>query len=517
MDTRRPPRTVPPLGLRVGVACALIALAAPAGAQATDGAPLSAIDWLSNSLKKPPPPAAGPQSSPPPVEEIGVTPLAPPQVDAAGIVEAGRAGLPADFWGTTPSAELARLIAAQPVNGLPGANALLLRILLAELTPPVDAGEALFLARIDKLADLGALDQALELIGQDSDPGREMFRRRFDMALLTGQEDSACTELAARPALAPDLASRVYCLARQEDWPAAATTLEAGRALGEIPAGTADVLARFLEPELAEDEALAPPSPMTPLIWRVMEAAGDPLPSQNLPLAYAQADLRANTGWKARIEAGERLARSGALAPNALHGLYTERAPAASGGVWDRAKAVGDLDEALEEAERGETEHLTLILPQVWAKMSEAELEVPLAEIYGARLAPLKLADPAGALAHRIALLGPDPAAVATAAPREPFVDALARGNLRGIVPPDRMSGAVRDAFRPNAAPIELTAMLAGGRRGEAVLQALLRLAAGAGGDLRAVTEGLATLRAAGLEMPARQIGLELVILDRRG
>lgn len=497
-------------------AAALIGLAlwaAPLGAQT----PLSAIDWLSRDLRNPAPPPASPVDGPPPLEEIAVLPLDAPKVDAAGLVEAGRAGLPADFWGPTPSAELARLIAAQPVGGFPGANALLLRILLAELDPPVDAGEALFLARIDKLAELGALDQAMALMEQDNAPDAALFRRRFDMSLLTGQEDRACAELRERPAMTPSLSARVYCLARGEDWTTAALTLEAGTALGEIPAGEAQVLARFLEPELAEEAALAPPAPMTPLIWRVMEAAGDPLPSHNLPLPYAQADLRANTGWKARLEAGERLARSGALAATVLHGLYTERAPAASGGVWDRARAVQDLDEALLEAEGGAIDRLTLILPQVWARLTEAELELPLAEIYGARLAALRLPDPVRTLAHRIGLLGPDPAAVAEAFPTEPFPDALARGNLRGIVPPDRMAGAVRDGFRPGAVPAHLQAMIDEGRRGEAVLTALLGLSTGAQGDLRAVTEGLATLRAAGMEGAARQIGLQLVILDRRG
>ena len=59
--------------------------------------------------------------------------------------------------------------------------------------------------------------------------------------------------------------------------------------------------------------------------------------------------------------------------------------------------------------------------------------------------------------------------------------------------------------------------MIDEGRKGEAMLNALLRLSAGTQGDLRAVTEGIATLRAAGQEMAARRIGLQLLILDRRG
>ena len=62
----------------------------------------------------------------------------------------------------------------------------------------------------------------------------------------------------------------------------------------------------------------------------MFEAIGQAIPTTSLAVAFAQADLRANIGWKARIEAGERLARTGAVSDNQLVGLYTERRAAAS-------------------------------------------------------------------------------------------------------------------------------------------------------------------------------------------
>jgi hypothetical protein len=35
--------------------------------------------------------------------------------------------------------------------------------------------------------------------------------------------------------------------------------------------------------------------------------------------------------------------RAGTIPPNVILGLYTEREPAASGGVWDRVEAFQDL------------------------------------------------------------------------------------------------------------------------------------------------------------------------------
>ena len=66
-----------------------------------------------------------------------------------------------------------------------------------------------------------------------------------------------------------------------------------------------------------------------------------------LPLAFAHAELRDTAGWKSQIESAERLARAGVIAPNVLLGLYTERLPAASGGVWDRAAAFQRFESAL--------------------------------------------------------------------------------------------------------------------------------------------------------------------------
>ena len=47
-----------------------------------------------------------------------------------------------------------------------------------------------------------------------------------------------------------------------------------------------------------------------------LEAIGTPLPTAPLPLAFAHSDLRHTAGWKARIEAAERLVRTGAVSAN---------------------------------------------------------------------------------------------------------------------------------------------------------------------------------------------------------
>jgi putative component of toxin-antitoxin plasmid stabilization module len=59
--------------------------------------------------------------------------------------------------------------------------------------------------------------------------------------------------------------------------------------------------------------------------------------------------------------------------------------------------------------------------------------------------------------------------------------------------------------------------MLDEARVGEAILWGMARIARGVQGDLRGVTEGLALLRAAGMEDVARRTALQLMLLERRG
>jgi hypothetical protein len=245
---------------------------------------------------------------------------------------------------------------------------------------------------------------------------------------------------------------------------------------------------------------------------------GEPLPTNTLPLAFAHAELRDTAGWKAQLDAAERLARAGAIDPGRLVALYTDRRPAASGGVWDRAAAVQDLEAALAAAD---AERLAAVLPGVWAEMAGAELEVPFAAAYADRLLALPFTGEAAALAFRIGLLSPSYAAAAAGrAPQdatEAFLIGLARGKVEGLVPPDSLARALQPAFvAPEIGP-DFAGLLAEGRQGEALLMAVDRINAGVQGAPGAVAAGLAVLRRLGLEEAARRTALELLLLERRG
>ncbi|MDP5084403.1 MAG: hypothetical protein NWQ23_03205 [Yoonia sp.] len=488
-------------------------------AQAPSNEPLSAIEWLSRSVENAPlfePPVTGNAESP----SVTVTTLGGLSKDPIGLLPADVTGLPSTIWSASEESVLVDLVRAERIDTVPALQDFLKVLMLAEANPPLGAGPdgALFLARVDKLLDLGALEAAQSLIEQAEPDTPPLFRRWFDVALLTGTEDDACEAMGDMPSIAPTYPARIFCLARNGDWPTAALTLNTHRVLGDISAQEEALLTRFLDPELFEGEPpLPPPARVSPLTFRMHEAIGEPLITANLPLAFSHADLRGTTAWKSQLDAAERLARHGAISENVLLKFYTARTPAASGGVWDRAEAIQRFDVAM--AARDPLS-VSRTLPAAWAAMEQARAEVQFAKLYGAALQELPLSGAAALIAFEVGLLSPDYEAVAIAAAQadagfDPFLIAIARGTPQDMPANTPPAAAIQAAFDSTPPPQDLQRLVDAGKLGEALLRALALFDAGAEGDLRSVTDALSLLRAVGLEDVARRAALQFMILDR--
>lgn len=496
---------------------ALMAVPVPAQSQTETGAPLSAIEWL----KQTPTVTLDLGLEEPPVTETGERPditvdtLDSPGRDAVGLLPSHVTGLPDTLWQHSRAETLATLVRQQPPDLLPAMQALLYTLLLAEANPPWDAGvdDALLLARTDTLVAMGALDQAAALLQRAGPTTPQLFRRWFDVTLLMGLEEAACQALVRAPRLAPDYAARIFCTARAGDWNSAVLMLETANALDLISDEEDALLVRFLDPELFEgDPILVALSEPDPLIYRLYEAIGEPQPSTGLPRPFAHADLRGTVGWKPRLEAAERLARTGALPENQLLGIYSEGRPSASGMIWDRTEAIQRFDAALN---RQDGEAVADALPAAWAAMQAVHLEVPFARLYGSRLLTLPLSGVTARLARDIAFLSPAYEAAAHAGPRD-FLAGLALG-APPRRPTDALHLAIADGFHEARIPQNITAMLARGQLGEVILRAMAMMADGANGNLASLTDALAILRAVGLEDTARRAALQAVLIDTRG
>lgn len=484
---------------------------------------MSAIDWLSQSVRDntvivEPTEDIVENADPGTIE---VTPLEDIRKDTVGLLPSSVSGLPRDFWGTSATTTIISLIAQQKTDSLPEMLSLLYTILLAEVDAPKgdDGKSGLLLARTDKLLDLGALEQAQALLERAGPTEAEIFRRWFDVSLLTGHEDYACTAMRAAPGFAPTLQARVFCLARNGDWNAAAVTLATGETLGFISQTDADLMSRFLDPGMFEGAAdLPPPSPLTPLDFTMREAIAQPRPAGALPLAFVNADLKPSAAWRNKLEAAERLVRSQAMSPNILIDLYTERQAAASGGIWNRVEAIQAFDVALLA---GDMVAIETTLPLAYDAMEEVALEVPFARHYGDRILTLDFNGAATSTAFKIALLSDGfedgVRKFVPEASKELFLKGLALGTPYGLVAPGTLGTAIADAFLEPVPDDQLFDLLAEGKLGEAILRAMLLLKDEAFADPGDVRAALAVFRAVGLEQEARRIAIQLLLLERRG
>lgn len=487
--------------------------------------PLSAIDWLSDSLTTPNSQKLHPtgtdiaRNALP--EDISVSEITGPSPDAVGLLPVSVTGFPKDLWGLSRSSDIAGRLQIDRVDMMPAMQDLIHTLLLAELDPPVDSGPdaRLFLARLDTLLSIGALEQAQSLLALSGQGRPELFRRGFDVSLLLRVEDLGCATLRTTPSLSPTFPARIFCLARGGDWDAAALSLETGRALGFLSDYEDALLARFLDPTLFEGTPrLDVPERPSPLVFRILEAIGEPIPTTTLPRAFAHADLHANTGWKAQIEAAERLVRTGAVDPNQLLGLYGERRPAASGGVWDRVKSVQELDQALR---KGDAAAIADKLPLAWQVMQQAELEVAFAKLFSRRLGRVELQGSSADTAFEIGLLSDDYETVANnfiaRNDRQRLLQAIAQGNPGPVFGADPITAALQDGFRGDGIPIRLQSLTSNRRLGEAILRSVSLFESGSRGELDELSDGLAFFRAVGLEDVARRAALQLLLLERRG
>ncbi|KEJ88348.1 hypothetical protein [Sulfitobacter donghicola] len=508
---------------------------------AETAAPLSVIDWLD----KPAPQARLPRApiittpkplqTPKPIDEPAVTKSgSAPQVTTrplgaavprnVGLVPASVTGMKPDLWAGSPVAALTRRIDALPELGLPAANALLFSLLLAETAPPKEGAQALdtlTLARVKKLEALGAVDPAMALAEQ---AGAMTSRRLFDvwaqLNMLVGTEDTACDALAKAPYLTQDSAIKIFCAARGGDWDTAMLTFGSAKALSLIPMEKLNVLDRFLNPDLFEDAPpLATPREMDPLTFRLFETIGEPLPTRPLPYAYAVADLRDVAGWKAQLEAAERLTRTGALPDNRLLGLLTDRKAAASGGVWDHVRAVQRFDTALNTRS---VDAISKTLPPAWREMQSAELEVSFSTSFQERSNGLALSGSSARILAYMGLLSPSYETVAATLPQDldlgpndALLRAIARGEAPETAPTAALPRAIYDAFETPTPNLAWMAMAKSHRLGEALLFTLDDLRDGAQGDSQSLRRALSTLRALGLEDTARRAALQILLLER--
>lgn len=270
-------------------------------------------------------------------------------VNSVGLIPSSVSGFPKQLWKGSTTSAITDQISRMGTNLVPEALELLYVILLAESDPPIDSlGEGkLFLVRIDKLLELGALDHANVLMDRAGRSVRKFFQRRFNIALLTNNETQICQEILRDISIQPTLAQRIYCLVRLGEWETASVAFKVAQALGEFSPLEEQIILIYLYPELTFKTSGFTIDELSPLHFRMLVDSGYSYSFQNMNNTLGYYQKNSNSPWKTRIGAHESLVQSIALPFETLLVTYAENKPPASGGVWDRVNAIQSLEEAI--------------------------------------------------------------------------------------------------------------------------------------------------------------------------
>ncbi len=475
--------------------------------------PLSAIPWLSKDASAPSRPLPRPQAyGPKQPATIEVSVLAPVAKASVGLLAPEATGLPYDLWKGMSELRARKLISETPITGVPATRDLFGQILLARAKAPSGSagGDTLLVARIDRLIQKGRLEAAAALIDASGAPSPDVFARSFDIALINDRADRACSILKDQPDLAPNDQTRVMCLIMSDDWQGAEAALDAATSAGSIPEATADLLARFLDPE--EGETAPPPrrsGAITPLDYVLRDSFGFPVPRTGLPLALRHIGLSGRAGLRERILAAEALTAARAIPANLLFAAYRDSRPAASGGAWERARATQDLDAAVMTGEVEDA--LAAALDQI----EHLGLLTAFAEEYGPQLT--QGADSSQAVGLLKVLSG-DFEGPSSTNWTQNLRQAHALGQGKPMSNPSSLFQAAFDGLNgtlPDFEPAKRMRELFDAERiGEALLKALKLLSVGNEIDPDDLQTALFAISQAGLHDIALQIAVQTLVLE---
>ena len=306
-------------------------------------------------------------------------------VDSVGLIPSGVSGFPNDLWRGVSSEEIAQSLRRIKTNLVPSALELFYVLLLAEANPPLnsDGLGTLFLARIDKLMEFGALDHANGLMSRAGGSVKHYFSRRFNLALLTGNERVVCNEALHDPRVKSNFSQRIYCLVRIGDWKNANLIYEVSKTLGELTPLEEKIISIYLYPELTFSISGIEFEDLTPLHFRMLIDSGYSYSFFNINNTLGYYHKNSNSSWSSRIRVHESLIKSKALPFETLLVTYSEKKPPASGGVWDRVGAIQKLEEAIEFDRKDD---ITLLFQIAFERMKEVGLAVEFANYFVPRV-----------------------------------------------------------------------------------------------------------------------------------
>ena len=175
-------------------------------------------------------------------------------VNGIGLISTERAKFPEDLWSNSSEKVLSEKLNNTPKFSLASTNKIFKRLLLVDAKPPLNSigvknmGYLFLLSRIDQLINLGAIDEAEEILNYIKEPSIEIMKRKIEVASLNGRLSKACSLANKYPNFKGMLQFKIICLVRKNDWQAAALSFMAGSSLKQFDEKEKQLLLNYLDP-----------------------------------------------------------------------------------------------------------------------------------------------------------------------------------------------------------------------------------------------------------------------------
>ena len=330
-----------------------------------------------------------------PITLIIESDLRPNDFNSFGVIPSKIAGINSDIWQGIDEQTLFHEVKSLPDLHFHAAQTFLKRILISETNPPIPTvkdnlgGKLYLIAKLDKLIKIGALEEAETIINQVVPIDHVLFKRLAKISFLTGRLGYMCKKLKEKPTLSRDLAIRVICLSRHNDWDAAALILSSAASLNLLDDNREALLIDYLDPSLViQNRPKLNNTNFEEIDFYLSNSAKTFKPRLTDSVKYRYFVLINESDPMTKISAAEDLAVKKSINVSTLFDTYRNIKITHSNGLWRRVIAVKNLDQALQ---RNNEQAVGLALERLIDKMFNENLLFALAPEYYAELASISI------------------------------------------------------------------------------------------------------------------------------
>ena len=275
-------------------------------------------------------------------------------INGIGIISIERTKFPSDLWRNSSEKVLSEKMNSMPNLTLTTTNKIFKRLLLVDAKPPLNSigvknmGYLFLLSRIDQLINLGAIDEAEEILNYIKEPSVELMKRKIQVASLNGRLSKTCDLANKYPNFEGMLQFKIICLVRKNDWQAAALSFMAGSSLKQFDEKEKQLLLNYLDPDIEPDyQAKFMIDELSPINFYLMNGKKELIPPEVMPNKYAYAFSQLHmSSPKMRIKFMEQLASNYVVNTNTLFNLYRLNVHEDKEKTSNASMAVIELDQA---------------------------------------------------------------------------------------------------------------------------------------------------------------------------